>query len=206
MCKGCSGPIPLRLGPGRPRDYCQVCRPGHNPNPRKPSGVIKARSITAKCSVCSQPRPYHPSVHGGDIVCHPCRRVARKERERLKRLDQERKRLDRELRRMLNPLRYRSGRGGMGARPYRRNRAQVLAESDLCGLCGHPGAKTCDHKTSDRDWPRDEHGKRLPGFDDVENLQPAHGSMGNTGEVNYCPTCGAACNQRKGANEVNASR
>jgi 5-methylcytosine-specific restriction endonuclease McrA len=86
----------------------------------------------------------------------------------------------------------------MGGRPYRRNRAAVLAESDLCALCHHPGAETADHIVPDRLWPRDEHGRRLPGFNDVDNLQPAHGTMGNVGPHNPCPTCRRLCNQVKG--------
>jgi hypothetical protein len=94
-----------------------------------------------------------------------------------------------------------SGRGGMGHRVYRRNRAARLAmpDGDLCAICHHPGAQTADHIVSDRDWPRDENGRREPGFDDVDNLQPAHGTMGNIGPHNPCPTCGKLCNQSKGA-------
>ncbi len=95
------------------------------------------------------------------------------------------------------PMSTRSGRSGMGSRPYRRARAQVLAESDLCHLCGHEGATSADHIITDEQWPRDEYGRRLPGFDAVTNLAPAHGSMGNTGAVNRCPTCGRACNQSR---------
>ena len=96
------------------------------------------------------------------------------------------------------PMSGASGRGGMGNRRYRRNRDIMLALSDICGICGHTGAKTADHIISDTDWPRDSDGKRLPGFDDIENLQPAHGTMGNTGAVNRCHVCGLLCNQRKG--------
>jgi len=94
-----------------------------------------------------------------------------------------------------------SGRPGMGARPYRRNRDLLLATSDLCGICGHAGAKSADHIISDSEWPRDADGKRLPGFDNVENLQPAHGSMGNTGAVNRCDVCGGLCNQDRANRE-----
>jgi hypothetical protein len=91
-----------------------------------------------------------------------------------------------------------SGRSGTGARPYRRNRDRVLARSDVCGICSHGGSRTTDHIIPDSDWPRDPNGKRLPGFDDEDNLQPAHGTMGNTGEVNRCAICGLLCNQEKG--------
>ncbi len=93
-----------------------------------------------------------------------------------------------------------SGRGGTGARPYRRNRAIVLARSDVCGICGHSGARTADHIIPDTLWPRGPDGRRLPGFDAVDNLQPAHGSMGSgrTRVHNRCSTCGRLCNQSKG--------
>ena len=87
----------------------------------------------------------------------------------------------------------------MGARPYRRNRQRMLVESDVCGICGHGGAQTADHIIPDPLWPRDETGRRLPGFDGRDNLQPAHGTMGATGAINPCPYCGALCNQSKGA-------
>jgi hypothetical protein len=87
----------------------------------------------------------------------------------------------------------------MGNRKYRRNRDILLALSDVCGICHHGGAKTADHIISDVDWPRGPDGKRVPGFDELTNLQPAHGSMGNTGAVNRCEVCGLVCNQRKGS-------
>jgi hypothetical protein len=92
----------------------------------------------------------------------------------------------------------RSGRAGTGNAHYRRNRGIVLGQSDRCGLCGHRGARTADHIISDRLWPRDRAGKRLPGFDELTNLQPAHGTM-EPGRLNPCPTCGQLCNQVKGA-------
>ena len=93
-----------------------------------------------------------------------------------------------------------SGRGGTGNRRYRRNRAVLLAASDVCALCGHPGAQTADHIVSAPAWPRGADGKRLPGFDELANLQPAHGSMGAGRDrvQNRCPTCGQLCNQSKG--------
>lgn len=91
-----------------------------------------------------------------------------------------------------------SGRGGTGAWRYRKNREKLLRESDVCWLCGHGGAQTADHVVVDRDWPRGDDGRRLPGFDELENLRPAHGSMGNKAPPNYCPTCGRLCNQSRG--------
>lgn len=87
------------------------------------------------------------------------------------------------------------GRGSTGARPYRRNRAAVLAVDDLCRICGHPGAKTANHIIPPGKWPRGPDGKLLPGVDGPNNLEPAHGSMGPSQPVNRCPTCGRACNQ-----------
>lgn len=94
-----------------------------------------------------------------------------------------------------------SGRSGTGNAVYRRNRAILLSQSDLCALCGHRGAKTADHKISAKLWPRDLYGRKLPGFDDLTNLQPAHGTMGSGlgRRHNPCPTCGRLCNQSKGA-------
>jgi hypothetical protein len=93
-----------------------------------------------------------------------------------------------------------SGRGGTGNASYRRNRALLLAANETCALCGHGGARTADHIIPDRAWPRGPDGKRLPGFDDLGNLQPAHGTSGAGRAVlhNRCPTCGKLCNQSKG--------
>jgi 5-methylcytosine-specific restriction endonuclease McrA len=94
-----------------------------------------------------------------------------------------------------------SGRQGTGNALYRRNRAWLLAENTQCALCGHPGARTADHKVTHKDWPRTPDGKLVPGFDDLANLQPAHGAMG-AGKAtvhNPCPVCGELCNQVRGA-------
>jgi hypothetical protein len=74
-----------------------------------------------------------------------------------------------------------------GRRPYRRNRAIVLAASDLCIICGHPGARTAEHVVP----------HSLGGTDDVDNLAPSHGTMGPH-PANPCPTCGRLCNQSQG--------
>lgn len=92
-----------------------------------------------------------------------------------------------------------SGRGGTGNRRYRTNRAILLARDQICGICGHGGAQTADHIVPDPLWPRDSDGKRLPGFDELDNLQPAHGTMGaGRGRQNRCPVCLRLCNQSKG--------
>jgi hypothetical protein len=90
----------------------------------------------------------------------------------------------------------RSGRSGTGTWRYRKNRATLLAADDLCRICLHRGAATADHIITARDWPR---GK--PGFDEMSNLQPAHGTMGaGVNRLhNPCPVCGRLCNQSRGA-------
>lgn len=65
---------------------------------------------------------------------------------------------------------------------YRKARAQLLAYSDVCAMCGHGQADTADHNI-----PLSRGGSNA-----LENLVPAHG-------VDGCPTCGKACNQLKGA-------
>jgi hypothetical protein len=91
-----------------------------------------------------------------------------------------------------------SGRSGMGHRIYRRNRAELLAHDDLCTWCGHHEAKTADHIISAKHWPRQPNGRPAPGFDDIANLTPSHGTMGNRPPHNPCPTCGLLCNQVRG--------
>lgn len=70
---------------------------------------------------------------------------------------------------------------------YRRNRDFVL-QSDICHLCGHPGARQADHLT-----PLSLGGDMT----DPENMAPAHGG-GRPGTDNPCPTCGKRCNQKRG--------
>jgi len=94
----------------------------------------------------------------------------------------------------------RSGRPGMKDRTYLRNKAKVLAESDICHLCGHAGARTADHIISKKRWP-----PGVPGFDDVANLAPAHGTMGRDA-VNPCPMGCGNCNQRRGTKPLVATR
>lgn len=87
---------------------------------------------------------------------------------------------------------------------YRQARLEVLAESDICGLCGHGGAKTIDHIVTLANWPKDPAGRLLPGHDAKENLQPAHGTMGagRTRIHNPCPVCGKLCNQVRGGDTL----
>lgn len=53
-----------------------------------------------------------------------------------------------------------------GSRRYRRNREAVLSVSDVCWICGRPGADTADHVVP----------HALGGSDAVDNLRPAHRS------------------------------
>lgn len=73
-------------------------------------------------------------------------------------------------------------RRGRGGRPWRRARAQVLASSTQCWICGHDGSDSVDHVT-----PLALGGEAL----DLDNLAPAHHRP--------CPTCGRRCNQARGA-------
>ncbi|MFI8278537.1 HNH endonuclease [Streptomyces sp. NPDC085929] len=66
---------------------------------------------------------------------------------------------------------------------YRKSRARFLAESDVCHLCGHPGADVVDHVHPV---------SRGADPEDTSNWLPAHG-------VKRCPTCGRNCNGEKGA-------
>jgi 5-methylcytosine-specific restriction endonuclease McrA len=55
---------------------------------------------------------------------------------------------------------------GRKGRPWQRIRAQVLAASNVCHLCGHPGADTVDHVIPLSRRPDLAH--------DLANLRPAH--------------------------------
>lgn len=73
-------------------------------------------------------------------------------------------------------------------RPYRNARQRILELSDLCHLCGHPGARQTDHLI-----PTSLGGP----MNDPNNLAPAHGAGRGTLD-NPCPTCGRRCNQQRG--------
>ena len=55
---------------------------------------------------------------------------------------------------------------GRAGRPWRRIRAEILAASDTCWLCGLPGADTVDHRLPLSIYPELAH--------DRSNLAPAH--------------------------------
>lgn len=88
------------------------------------------------------------------------------------------------------------------SRRFRTTAAQVIArDQGICGICGHGNAMTADHIIPYRDWPKDTHGRPLPGLDAPENLRAAHGSRG-IAEHNPCYMCdprGRYCNQSRGA-------
>jgi 5-methylcytosine-specific restriction endonuclease McrA len=68
------------------------------------------------------------------------------------------------------------------SRPVRRARAEVLAESDVCVICGHRGSDSVDHIIPLSIRP--------DLADDKDNLGPAHHEP--------CPTCAQRCNNLKG--------
>lgn len=74
-----------------------------------------------------------------------------------------------------------NARRGHWGRPWRRVRAQVLAASRTCWICGHDGSDSVDHLT-----PVSRGGAPL----DLGNLAPAHHAP--------CPTCGRRCNAVRG--------
>ena len=70
-------------------------------------------------------------------------------------------------------------------------RRRLLATSDVCHVCGHPGSTDADHLIEAR------HLQGLAKLD-IANLRPAHGVKG-------CPTCGRKCNQERSARSVRAT-
>jgi 5-methylcytosine-specific restriction endonuclease McrA len=74
-------------------------------------------------------------------------------------------------------------------RDWRRVRAEVLAMSDVCGLCGHDGTDSVDHI-----MPLSRVGERLA----LRNLRPAH--------YRPCRTCGVRCNTARGNRDDAAPR
>lgn len=74
-----------------------------------------------------------------------------------------------------------AGRTELTTYAYRKARARILAESDICLLCGHAGSQAVDHVT-----PVARGGHPT----DPDNLAPIHGVQG-------CPTCGRKCNNEK---------
>lgn len=81
-----------------------------------------------------------------------------------------------------------AGRADLTAYDYRKARARILAESDVCIVCGHGAADAVDHI-----HPVSKGGAKL----DPDNLAPIHG-------VDGCPTCGRKCNNEKGDRPLSA--
>lgn len=69
------------------------------------------------------------------------------------------------------------------ARKQRNDR--ILATTDTCWICGHPGADAIDHKTALANG----------GTEHPTNLAPAH-------HFQPCPTCGHKCNREKSAKNL----
>ncbi len=72
--------------------------------------------------------------------------------------------------------------GRTNTRAQRARNKRILAMSDTCWLCGHPGSDAIDHKIPYALRPDLEN--------DPTNLAPAH-------HDNACPTCGIKCNRVK---------
>lgn len=74
-----------------------------------------------------------------------------------------------------------------GSKRQARNR-RILAASDVCHICGHPGSDAVDHVTALARAKDDDDARRLD--TDPTNLLPAHHDVA-------CPTCGRRCNREK---------
>ena len=70
-------------------------------------------------------------------------------------------------------------------RAIRERNRRILAASDVCHLCGHPGSDAVDHVTP---WIVCKQQGIDP--DTPDNLRPAH-------HTEPCPTCGIKCNRVK---------
>jgi 5-methylcytosine-specific restriction endonuclease McrA len=75
-----------------------------------------------------------------------------------------------------------AGRAELTSYDFRKIRARILAESDVCIVCGHGAADAVDHI-----HPVSKGGAAK----DPDNLAPIHG-------VDGCPTCLRKCNNEKG--------
>jgi 5-methylcytosine-specific restriction endonuclease McrA len=68
----------------------------------------------------------------------------------------------------------------MSGRKRQQRNARILAASDVCHICGHPGSDAVDHVVA----------LARGGIDADPNLKPAHHDVA-------CPTCGIKCNRVK---------
>lgn len=71
----------------------------------------------------------------------------------------------------------------LSSRPWERLKRRVLADTDICHICGHHGADTADHVVP----------IARGGTNAITNLKPAH--------HNACATCGNQCNRIKNGKE-----
>lgn len=76
-----------------------------------------------------------------------------------------------------------------GSRRQKRNKA-ILAKSDVCHICGHPGSDSVDHVLPLAPVAYDPAEMKRRDTD-PDNLKPAHHDA-------PCPTCGERCNRSKG--------
>jgi len=70
-------------------------------------------------------------------------------------------------------------------RAQQRENKRILAASDVCHLCGHPGSDAVDHVIPLNPQPGHQAGTDTP-----DNKRPAH-------HAKPCPTCGIKCNRVK---------
>ena len=74
-----------------------------------------------------------------------------------------------------------------GRKRQERNR-RILAASDVCHICGHPGSDAVDHVKALARAVDEAEARRLD--TDPANLRPAHHDVA-------CETCGHKCNREK---------
>jgi 5-methylcytosine-specific restriction endonuclease McrA len=75
-----------------------------------------------------------------------------------------------------------AGRPDLATYEHRKQAKQILAQSTICILCGHPGSDAIDHVI-----PVDKGGDPVA----LDNKAPIHGVTG-------CPICARKCNSEKG--------
>ncbi|MFF1417462.1 HNH endonuclease [Streptomyces sp. NPDC058280] len=81
-----------------------------------------------------------------------------------------------------------AGRADLTSYDYRKARAHILAESDVCIVCGHSASDAVDHI---------QPVARGGATTDPDNLAPIHGVTG-------CPVCLRKCNNEKGDKPLSA--
>lgn len=76
----------------------------------------------------------------------------------------------------------------ISGRTRQRRNARILATSDVCHICGHPGSDAVDHVDALARAADVADARRRD--TDPANLLPAHHDV-------PCPTCGHKCNREK---------